>query len=120
MGPEIKPGRQSEDDRTPRGIFRNSSVGLCRDPKPLNKVDLENGWNRLRDPEILDPTSKEHGDPSSCRRFVNRLFTAGRAPMSARSLPALQAVLCPNSGTNDGGWASTLKRWPANSASERL
>jgi len=41
-GPETKPGRQSEDDRTPRGIIRISSVGLSGDSEALNNDTSEN------------------------------------------------------------------------------
>ena len=46
--PKEKPGRQSEDDRTPRGIIRISSVGLSGDPEELNNDASENEQcNRL-------------------------------------------------------------------------
>jgi hypothetical protein len=38
---ENKPGRQSEDDRPPGGIFRIGSVGLCRDSRPMNYAERE-------------------------------------------------------------------------------
>ena len=42
-GIEKKPGRQSEDDRTPRGIIRISSVGLSGDSGALNNDTPEIG-----------------------------------------------------------------------------
>ncbi len=39
-----KPGRQSEDDRPPGGIFRIGSVGLCRDFCPVNYAKQKNLW----------------------------------------------------------------------------
>ena len=50
-GPETKPGRQSEDDRTPRGIIRISSVGLSGDSGALNNDTPEN--ERCQKPEAL-------------------------------------------------------------------
>ena len=43
--PKNKPGRQSEDDRPPGGIFRIGSVGLCRDSCPVNYAKQENVWD---------------------------------------------------------------------------
>lgn len=48
-GVRIKPESQSEDDRTSRGIFKNSSVGLCGDSKELNNGPLENYWRASRE-----------------------------------------------------------------------
>ena len=58
-GVESKPGRQSEDDHTPRGIFKNSSVGLCRDSRELNNGALENCWY-WSPPEALWPRTEQH------------------------------------------------------------
>ena len=81
-GIEKKPGRQSEDDRTPRGIIRISSVGLSGDSGALNNDTPENercrdcdenGFQSFNHKEFPTPKLQSHGDLSVHKFVVTRL-----------------------------------------------
>lgn len=100
QGAYNKPGRQSGDDRTSRGIFKNSSVGLCRDSKELNNGALESCWegrpgihrsvhqlDRTAEPtgqtaRNLHPTSKNSAETGSHRSLKPSLNQPTRTSLS--------------------------------------